>query len=94
MEENFFNKLKEELNIELNEQQRQVVTNIEGPSFVLAVPGAGKTTTLLTRTAYMIYKGVNHENILSITFSNKSATDMKERFNKTFRKIVGQGVQF
>lgn len=94
MEENFFNRLKEEFNIELNEQQRQAVININGPNLVLAVPGAGKTTTLLTRTAYMVFKGVNPKNILSITFSNKSAADMKERFNNTFKKVIGQGVQF
>jgi hypothetical protein len=50
----FFEKLREEHGINLTEQQKEAVINIYGHTLVLAVPGAGKTQTLLCRTAYMI----------------------------------------
>ena len=50
----FFEKLREEHGINLTEQQKEAVINIYGHTLVLAVPGAGKTQTLLCRIAYMI----------------------------------------
>jgi DNA helicase-2/ATP-dependent DNA helicase PcrA len=88
-------KLKDEFNIELNEQQRKAVLHKDGPAIVLAVPGAGKTTVLICRTANLI---LNHnipcENILSVTFSRASALDMNNRFTSLFGKISGRKVYF
>ena len=95
MSSNFFNSLKNKFNINLNEQQRIATLHRDGPAIILAVPGAGKTTVLISRTANLILNhNINPENILSITFSKASAKDMKERFNKVFGKALGSKVKF
>lgn len=85
MSKRFFEELKENYHIDLNEAQQEVVVHNDGPCLILAVPGGGKTTTLLARTAYLIEEiGVNPNEILSITFSRASANDMKKRFEEIF----------
>lgn len=81
--------------IKYTEQQLKAVLHKEGPALVLAVPGAGKTTVLLSRTANLIKNnGVNPQSILSITFSRAAANDMKNRFYKLFGKGIQDGVNF
>lgn len=72
----------EEILQNLNDEQREAVINYEGPSFIVAGPGAGKTFTTITRTQYMIANGVKPENILLFTFTNKAAKEIKERIAK------------
>lgn len=70
---------KGELLAPLNEQQKQVVINYNGPCIVSAGPGAGKTKTVVSRAAYMIEDGVKASSILLFTFTRKAAGEIKER---------------
>ena len=64
---------------QLNEAQLEPTIQIDGPMIVIAGAGSGKTRVLTYRIAYMMSKGVDPFNILSLTFTNKAAREMKER---------------
>ncbi|MEW4924705.1 UvrD-helicase domain-containing protein [Algibacter sp. 2305UL17-15] len=64
---------------QLNSAQLEPTIQVDGPMIVIAGAGSGKTRVLTFRIAYMMSKGIDPFNILSLTFTNKAAREMKDR---------------
>ena len=90
-----FEEFQNKYNITLNKQQAEAVQSVEGPVLLLAVPGSGKTTVLVTRLGYMIYcKGIVPENILTLTYTVAATRDMAERLEKYFGAELRERLEF
>jgi len=64
---------------DLNLQQRQAVESGDGPVLIVAGPGTGKTKTLVSRIVYLLGQGVEPQQIVALTFTNKAARELEER---------------
>jgi len=63
----------------LNQEQAEAVKQIDGSILILAGAGSGKTTTITSRVAYLIKNGIPPSSILTLTFTNKAANEMRNR---------------
>ena len=81
--------------LDLNPQQREAVLSADGSVLLLATPGSGKTTVLVTRLGYMICcRGINPASILTMTYTRAATADMRGRFIGLFGEEAATNLQF
>ena len=72
---------------QLNDSQKLPTIHKNGPIMVIAGAGSGKTRVLTYRIAYLMEMGVDPFSILSLTFTNKAAREMKSEFLRLLEKV-------
>lgn len=78
-----------------NAQQRKAVRQVDGPVLLLAVPGSGKTTVLVTRLGYMaLCCGIKPEEILTVTYTVAATGDMRARCAEHFGEDLAKQFEF
>ncbi len=76
---------------DLNKEQREAVVYTDGPSVILAGAGSGKTRVLISKVLHLIQQGINPQQIVMITFTNKAAREMKERIERAADSSITLG---
>ena len=86
--------IKEYIAWKLNEEQAKAAFHTDTNSIILAGAGSGKTRVLTYKIAYLI-KGLGCpvQRILGVTFTNKAATEMKDRLVKIFEELDEKGIK-
>lgn len=90
-----FTEFKNKYSLRLDSQQEAAVQAVEGPVILLAVPGSGKTTVLVSRLGYMLYGcNIAPESILTMTYTVAAAGDMRRRFSTFFGEEAASALEF
>lgn len=90
-----YEQFKTQYSISLNDQQEQAVRAVEGSVLLLAVPGSGKTTVLVTRLGWMVLGcGIPAEQILTMTYTVAATGDMRRRCETLFDAELAQRLEF
>ena len=80
---------------QFSEQQKAAVMETEGPVLLLAVPGSGKTTVLVTRLGYMaLCCGIDPARILAVTYTVAATRELRARFTARFPGLAGRTPEF
>ena len=74
----------------LNPAQAEAVNALNGPVLILAGAGTGKTRTVTCRISHMVDRGIPADQILAVTFTNKAASEMRERVCQMVSKAAGK----
>lgn len=79
----------------LNKQQREAAQTVDGAILLLAVPGSGKTTVLVTRLGYMVYcRDIALDSILTMTYTVAATKEMQQRFASMFGSEYADALEF
>lgn len=90
-----FSAFQKQFEIRLNRQQEAAVRRTDGPTLLLAVPGSGKTTVIITRLGYLIFCcGVDPRQILTMTYTVAATRDMQARFARKFGEELAAQMEF
>ena len=90
-----WNEFEQKYAKKLNEQQKRAVQKVNGPVLLLAVPGSGKTTVLVTRLGYMaLCCGIEPEKVLTVTYTVAATKDMAARCASYFGEELAQRFEF
>lgn len=90
-----FEAFRQHFSLRLDSQQETAVRQTEGPVLLLAVPGSGKTTALLSRIGNLLYcRQVAPENILTVTYTVAATNDMRRRFSQIFGEEYAARLEF
>lgn len=90
-----YNEFLSKFNIRLNEQQNAAVQRVQGATLLLAVPGSGKTTVIVSHLGYMLYcLDIAPENILTMTYTVAATNDMRKRFRRVFGDEYADKLEF
>ena len=80
-----YDELIRNISVNPDPQQEAAIQTVDGPVLLLAVPGSGKTTVLVTRLGYMVLcRGVAPESILTMTYTVAATADMRQRFSALY----------
>jgi DNA helicase-2/ATP-dependent DNA helicase PcrA len=77
----------------LNEEQLKAATAPYGNNLIIASAGTGKTSTIVARIGYLLNKGINPEDLLLLTFTNKASQEMIERIARNFDEKTAKKIQ-